>query len=55
MNTNQVIKLNFTGPQGQELFLVVDFATRQVSTIVVEPNTGNIRVQDVQSFATRGI
>lgn len=55
MNTNQVAKLNFTGQRGEEYFLVVDFATRQASVVVVEPPSGNIRVTDVQSMATRGI
>lgn len=54
MNDNAVIKLNSTGPQGQEIFLAVDFTTRQASVIVVDPRNGNIVVTDVQSIATRG-
>jgi len=54
MNNNAVIKLNFTGPQGQEIFLAVDFTTRQASVLVVDPRNGNLVVTDVQSIATRG-
>ena len=54
MNNSSVVKLNFTGPQGQEMFLAVDFATRQASVIMVIPQNGNIVVTDVQSIAVRG-
>ena len=54
MNDNAVVKLNFTGPQGQEIFLAVDFTTRQASVLVVDPRNGNLVVTDVQSIATRG-
>jgi hypothetical protein len=54
MNNNAVIKLNFTGPQGQEIFLAVDFTTRQASVLIVDPRNGNLVVTDVQSIATRG-
>lgn len=55
MNGSQVVKLNFTGPRGEEWFLVVDFAARQASVLMVETTNGNIRVTDVQSIATRGV
>ncbi|HEY6802446.1 MAG TPA: hypothetical protein VI306_02600 [Pyrinomonadaceae bacterium] len=54
MNNSTVVKLNSTGPQGQELFLAVDFTTRQASVIVVDPRNGNIAISDVQSIAVRG-
>jgi hypothetical protein len=54
MNNNCVVKLNATGPQGQELLLAVDFTTRQASLIMVIPQNGNIVVTDVQSIAVRG-
>ena len=55
MNNNAVVvKLNFTGPNGQEIFLAVDFTTRQASVLVVDPRNGNLMVTDVQSIATRG-
>lgn len=54
MNNNTVVKLNSTGPQGQEIFLAVDFTTRQASVLVVDPRNGNIIVTDVQSIATKG-
>ena len=47
MNTNQVIKINFAGPAGIEIYLVIDFAARQASLLRIEPTTGNIRVTDV--------
>jgi len=55
MNGSQVVKLNFTGPRGEEWFLLVDFAARQAAVIIVETTNGNIRVADVQSIATRGV
>ena len=54
MSTDSVIKLNASGPQGQELFLIVDFSTKQASVVVVDPKNGNIIVTDVQSFTQRG-
>ena len=54
MNNSTVVKLNATGPQGQEIFLAVDFTTRQASILVVDPRNGNLVVTDVQSIATRG-
>ena len=58
MNTDSVVKLNVTGPQGQEWFLVIDFATKLASVVIVEvspPKTGNIVVADVQPFDRSGI
>jgi len=54
MNDNAVVKLNAVGPQGQEIFLAVDFTNRTASVIIVDPRNGNIVVSDVQSIATRG-
>jgi hypothetical protein len=54
MNDNAVVKLNSIGPQGQEIFLAVDFTNRMASVIIVDPRNGNIVVSDVQSIATRG-
>jgi hypothetical protein len=55
MGSDSVVKLSFTGPQGQEYFLVVDFSTRQASLVVVDPRNGNVLVTDVQSIAQRGM
>ena len=58
MGTDSVVKLNFTGPQGQELFLVVDFSTKLASVILVEtapPRVGNLIVTDVQPIGQRGV
>ena len=54
MGTNSVVKLNFTGPKGEEMFLAVDFTNRVASLIVVDPNSGNVRVTEVQSIAAKG-
>ena len=54
MNNNVVVKLNSTGPSGEEIFVAVDFTTRQASVMVVDPRNGNLIVTDVQSIATRG-
>ncbi|HEX5735885.1 MAG TPA: hypothetical protein VF131_23870 [Blastocatellia bacterium] len=54
MSNNSVVKLDVKGQQGQEVFLAVDFATRQASLIMVHPQNGNIVVTDVQSIAVRG-
>jgi len=43
--------------QGQEFFLVVDFATKLASVLIVEvtpPRAGNIMVMDVQPIGVRG-
>jgi hypothetical protein len=54
MSANSVVKLNATGQQGQELFLVVDFNAKQAAVVIVDPRNGNIVVSDVQSIAQRG-
>jgi hypothetical protein len=57
MSTDSVVKLNVTGPQGQEFFLVIDFATKLASVLIVEvtpPRSGNIIVMDVQPIGQRG-
>lgn len=57
MSTDSVVKLNVTGPQGQEWFLVIDFATKLASVVIVEvtpPRGGNIIVADVQTFGRSG-
>jgi hypothetical protein len=57
MSTDSVVKLNVTGMQGQEFFLVVDFATKLASVLIVEvtpPRAGNIMVMDVQPIGVRG-
>ena len=38
-----------------ELVLVVDFSTKQVSLVVVDPKTGNISVQAVQDYTKPGV
>lgn len=56
MGTDSVVKLNFSGPKGEELFLVVDFATKLASVVAVEvtpPRQGNIIVTDVQKIGER--
>ena len=54
MSAGQIVKLNYTGPRGEEFFLAVDFSTQKASVIVVETN-GNLRVTDVQPIGTRGV
>ncbi len=54
MNNNVVVKLNSTGPSGEEIFVAVDFTTQQASVLVVDPRNGNLRVTDVKSIANPG-
>jgi hypothetical protein len=54
MNGNCVVKLNQTGPRGEEVFLAVDFTTREASVIFVAPQNGNLIVTDVQAINVRG-
>ncbi|QDV39044.1 hypothetical protein [Tautonia plasticadhaerens] len=53
MSCDSVVKLDATGPQGQELFLVVDFSTKKASVLIVDPRNGNLQVTDVQPIDQR--
>lgn len=57
MGTDSVVRLNTTGPNGEEFFLVVDFSTKLASVVLVEvkpPRVGNVVVLDVQTIGQRG-
>lgn len=54
MGAGTVVKLNVTGPNGQEIFLAVDFTNREAAVIQVFPQNGNMVVTDVQSITVRG-
>ena len=55
MSSDSVVRLNATGPQGQELVLVVDFSTKNASLLMIDPKSGNIVVRDTQEYGKKGL
>jgi hypothetical protein len=49
-----VVRLEFQGPSGEQFFLIVDFSSKNVSLVMVDVRTGNLRVTDVQTITMRG-
>ena len=54
MESGTAIRLGNSGPQGQEMVLVVDFATRTASLLFIHPGNGSVSVHEVVDYGKRG-
>ena len=54
MESGTAIRLGNSGPQGQEMVLVVDFSTRTASLLFIDPGSGDVSVHEVIDYGKRG-